>query len=135
MKNKKNLPPKYFFIDEMFYFIKNENINKEKLIRTLCIKPQSYIAWVFSRLFDYYFSDSVNIVLEYKSFYKKEFDSLDHYLKDKHNLRTAERRIMGCRKSFYKNLGMEPERNIQSLSEDKTVGAIFWALLGEKYED
>lgn len=113
-----------------FYFIKNRGISKNKFIKAFGVSKKSYMGRVFSRLFIYYCDGAINLKSEYRKYYKKEFTSFNIYLMERHNLLEKEASKLNNKKTYYKNIEYNPERNIEYLIEDSNINKVFKLFFG-----
>ena len=68
------------------------------------IKKRSYIAITFSKIYDFFCNNAINLKKEYKKYYQKEYLSFEEYLQQKHNLFKDEIECLNNQNSYYKNI-------------------------------
>lgn len=65
---------------EYCFFNKKEIGSLRKMQRYFGVKPKSYAGKVIGRLYANYFGKSKNMLIEYKSYYSKEFPGCEEFL-------------------------------------------------------
>lgn len=114
-----------------FFFVKKPIItSKYWFLRKLKIKKRSYIAITFSKIYDFFCNNAINLNKEYKKYYQKEYLSLEEYLQQKHNLFKDEIECLNNQNSYYKNIKICPNWNALSLFYDNRFVEIFSNFFG-----
>lgn len=123
------------FIGSKFYYIKSININKYNFVKLFNVKYFSYAGSIFKRLFDFYCKHSINLHSEYAKYYKKEFDSYNSFLYNKHNLIQKEIGIFKNKNSSYKDIDNTPESRYKYFIDNDIIEEKFYNFFGGHYED
>lgn len=113
-----------------FYFIKNKSICRKNFLKAFGVNDKSYMGNVFSRLYTNYCGGAINLQSEYKKYYKKEFPTFIDYLMERHNLLKDEVSKLNSKKSYYKSIENNPERNVDNLIEDSDIEEVFYSFFG-----
>jgi len=78
---------------------------------------------IANRLFEYYYANSTSLRREYRLYYKKEFETFNDYLMQKHNLLQSEIELLLHRKARYKDLTINSELYLDELMNDEAIHA------------
>lgn len=116
--------------DGKLYYVKKFYMNKTIFLYYLGVKSKSYMGSVFARVFDHYFKHSINLYSDYMQFYKKEFNSFEDYLEEKHNLLANEIKIFNNENSYCKFYGNKYRWNIEQLFHDEEMKEEMWKFFG-----
>lgn len=108
-------------IDDKVYFKKNMRFNKRAFLRTIGIRRKGYMSRVATRLFEYYFANSISLRKEYRKYYRKEFHSYELFLSQRHNLFNPEIELLKTGRGYYKDLSTSADPHISDLMEDESI--------------
>ncbi|MDR1797240.1 MAG: hypothetical protein LBR44_07305 [Clostridiales Family XIII bacterium] len=118
-------------IDGKAYYKQDVRITRASLYRAFGVRRKSYMSRLIDRIFEYYFSNAINLRTEYKKYYQLEFNNFDDYLSHKHNLFNEEiRRLSSKGRCYYKNISIDKDYDVEFLMEDKALFGIIAKLTG-----
>ena len=79
------------------------------------------MANVATRLYEYFYANSISLKKEYRKYYKQEFNTFGEFLSQKHNLFPFEIKCFLHKRSYYKDLSITPDLNIAELMNDEAI--------------
>lgn len=68
----------------IFHVVKN--ISKRKFLRTIRVGCNSFAGKLFSKVYDCFFSEVIDLFEEYKSYHNREYGSFGEFLQKKYSL-------------------------------------------------
>lgn len=116
---------------DYFFFTKKPIItSKYCFLKELKVKKGSYISITFSKIYDFFCHNAINLEKEYKEYYQKEYSSIEEYLQQKHNLFSNEIEYLNNKNSYFKNIKISPDWNALGLFYDNRFVEIFSSFFG-----
>lgn len=73
-------------INNFIYFKSKSLPSKWIVLFRLGVKTNTFAGDIVSRLYDFYFKEAIDLCLEYRLYYKKEFKSFIEYIEQHHNI-------------------------------------------------
>lgn len=101
-----------------------------KLVFRYGVKYKSYAGEVLQRIYHFYFGDAMDIMKEYRRYYKKEYNDFDKYLECHFGIPKDMRDKFVCNKVVYVNLDYKGDHIGDSFYYDDELKNQFWSLVG-----
>ena len=92
--------------DKVYIIHTKKNINKGKFLKTIKVKPKYFGGLLFSRIYDSFFSEMIDLYEEYRKYHNREYKTFNEFLQKKYNL-PKEVAVQGEKKlAKYKNTSL-----------------------------
>lgn len=129
--------PVVYWIEGKMFFRESWLPPKWLVQKRLGVQKSTYAGNVISRMYDYYFQGAVNFKWEYRTYYRKEFATVENYLEQRYHFSREEAEVLVEGNYSMKSYGAEsPEKNMENLNYDKDFEKAFYhALTGEKMNE
>lgn len=72
--------------DDAYILHLKKNVSKRKFIRCMRVSSSKFAGKLLDRIYDSFFSELVDLQIEYKEYHLKEYDSFGVFLKNKYSL-------------------------------------------------
>lgn len=132
---KSTTKPRCAIIDNKLFFLYKPLMGKKRFLSRMKIVPNSYMGYVFSRLYDAHFSHAANLWWEYMRYYRHEFPSIEAFLRGRYNLNDSEVKLFGNIRSYCSRPEGVIDYRIESLMEDEAISELFWKISGGKLDN
>ena len=95
------------------------------------VKSKSFAGNMVARMYDYYFADAVNFNIEFRKYYKKEYDSITEYMEQHYNILHEDVESMAAGSYSMKRCTQDSiERNVETLNYDDAFKNAFSIAVG-----
>ena len=120
------------------FFEKHKIISKNKLLRKLGAKKNTFAGNMVCRLYNIYFAGSTNLKKEYRKYYKNEFDTITQFIESHYNIDHQDAEYLSKKDYSIKDYSWKTnlEISLDPLMYDEYFNQMFFKAIGEiKDED
>ena len=90
---------------------------------------------LISKIYDFYCDGAKNLFVEYKKYYRKEFDSYNDFLARKYNLLEFEIKELSSKFLYAKEIKDIKDYSIEQLCENEEIKELLLEFLGGKTDE
>lgn len=113
------------------YFNHSKLPSKRTVMHRMGVKSKSFAGNMVARMYDYYFADAVNFNIEFRKYYKKEYDSITEYMEQHYNILHEDVESMAAGSYSMKRCTQDSiERNVETLNYDDAFKNAFSIAVG-----
>jgi len=113
-------------------FLRRKDIpRKSQVMKKLGVKKNTFAGNMISRVYDYYFDGVLNLRKEYRTYYRKEFSSVEEFIEEHFNIEHNEAIKLAADDYSIKGYSYRSiESNIETLNFDESFKKAFSEAVG-----